>query len=328
MKDSKEKEHRISNLKDMINNMKKDEPVEIEEMEEDAELINYLNEESYEFGDLEIDDEFIYHPGDEKGNAINLEENPINEDFIINAPKTEDDDEVSEVSEVDGFFDDFAEGMGENFDNIINAKIGKTPVLAIVSAIAGAICLIIAGLVFNGRSDRVIDNVISGENHFIVVIFLLIGILLLAYGLYKILGIKNPVSDITDSINSIEKEKESKTNKKEENEEKIIPKSNIPLDKDSYKIGEFNMSDIKNKLKRQKTISKPKTIKTEDKLDEIPPAREKSKENENLTIEEIEEIEYNQVFLESETIDDIFADVEDIDDIEIISINSNEEKKE
>ena len=65
MKDSKEKEHRISNLKSMINNIKDDEIKSIEDIEEDSELIDYLNEEQVDFEELEIDDEFIYHPGDE-----------------------------------------------------------------------------------------------------------------------------------------------------------------------------------------------------------------------------------------------------------------------
>ena len=57
MKDSK-KEHRISNLKDMIDNVK-DEPEEkeeIDDIEEDAELINYLNQDKLDYDKLEIDD--------------------------------------------------------------------------------------------------------------------------------------------------------------------------------------------------------------------------------------------------------------------------------
>ena len=59
MKDSKEKELRISNLKDMIDNVsEEDRTVAPEEIEEDIELINYLNEDPSN-GDYEIDDEFI-----------------------------------------------------------------------------------------------------------------------------------------------------------------------------------------------------------------------------------------------------------------------------
>ena len=41
----------------------------------------------------------------------------------------------------------------------------------------------------------------------------------------------------------------------------------------------------------------------------------------------LEDIEYEQVKLDSETIDDIFAEVEDIEEMPIISIDS-EDKKE
>ena len=85
MKDSKQKEHRISNLKDMISNITNNDGEEETptEMEEDIELINYLKEDDEE--DFEIDDEFIYHPDEDEGDAINLEETPIDEDFIIKA---------------------------------------------------------------------------------------------------------------------------------------------------------------------------------------------------------------------------------------------------
>ena len=60
MKDSKDKEHRISNLKSMINHVKEEEePQPVDDIEEDSELIEYLNEDSIDFDKLEIDDEFI-----------------------------------------------------------------------------------------------------------------------------------------------------------------------------------------------------------------------------------------------------------------------------
>lgn len=326
MKDSKEKEHRISNLKDMINNVKDETPQnELEEIQEDAELIDYLKEESINFDELEINDEFIYHPGDENDHAINLEENPIDEEFIIKPPKEKDieDSDFSEIKEVDDIVGD----VSENFDMFVNAKIGKTPILAIISSILGVILIGISIVIFESRSDRVIDNVASGETNFIFVIVLAIGILLLIYGLYRILGLRNPLKGITDSIDSIDSEKinEEKTSEKKEDAEKIIPKSNIPLDKDSYKIGEFEMDDLKNKLKKPTTSKKPQPV--AENIDEIPPAKEKKESLKGLTAEEIEDIEYEQVKLDSESIDDIFAEVEDIDEIPIISIDS-EDKKE
>ena len=238
MKDSKEKEHRISNLKDMIDNINDNEVIE-EEIEEDLELINYLNEDKDEYEDLEIDDEFIYHPSDDD-NAVNLEENNINEDFIIKTPKEEID--VEDATENEEFFDDFTSDMSESFDNIVHAKIGRTPILAIVSTIIGLILIAISATIFSSRSDRVIDNVVSGETNFISVIFLIFGLLLLIYGLYKIIGFKNPLESLSNSIDSVESDEP--ITKKEEPKEKVIPKSNIPLDKESYKIGEFNLKEF------------------------------------------------------------------------------------
>ena len=320
MKDSKEKEHRISNLKDMIDNINDNEVIE-EEIEEDLELINYLNEDKGEYEDLEIDDEFIYHPSDDD-NAVNLEENNINEDFIIKTPKEEID--VEDATENEEFFDDFTSDMSESFDNIVHAKIGRTPILAIVSTIIGLILIAISATIFSSRSDRVIDNVVSGETNFISVIFLIFGLLLLIYGLYKIIGFKNPLESLSNSIDSVESDEP--ITKKEEPKEKVIPKSNIPLDKESYKIGEFNLKELKNKFKKPSPPKKPAPP-TQEELDKIPPAREKPKEKKGLTADEIEEMEYEQVVREGESIDDIFAEVEDIDEMPIISVDSEDKIK-
>ena len=324
MKDPKEKEHRISNLKDMIDNVKEDAINSNDEIEEDAELINYLNQDKTDYDQLEIDDEFIYHPGDEKESVFNSENNPIDEEFIIKTPKEEDIEEYVESSETNDS-EDIITDMTENFDFFVNAKIGETPVLAIISSIVGAILILISIFVFQSRSDRVIDNVVSGETNFISVIILAIGMLLLFYGVYRILNLKNPIKGITDNINSIDLENNDSKNNMETPNEKIIPSSNILLDKDSYKIGEFSIGDLKNKFKKPSTSKKSVPI-TEN-IDDIPPAKEKEESKKGLIAEEIEDIEYEQAKLDSETIDDIFAEVEDIDEMPIISINS-EDKKE
>ncbi len=325
MKESKEKEHRISNLKDMIDNVKDEkESINFEDIEEDSELISYLNEDNLNYEELEIDDEFIYHPGDEDKSAITLEENPIDEEFIIKTPKSED---INENDEYDEFEDDFVGEISENFDNIINAKIRGKPILAIVSSILGIILLIISVFIFESRSDRVIDNVVAGESSFMFVIFLIVGLFLLCYGIFKVFDIKNPFGNITSRIDSIDNEDEDKKDddntKKEKPSPKVIPKSKIPLDKESYKIGEFDIEDLKTSLKKPTTSSKKPVV--ED-IEDLPPAKEKTPKNDELTAEEIEDIEYEQAKLESESIDDIFAEVEDIEDIEIISIDSKEEK--
>ena len=317
MKDSKEKEHRISNLKDMIDNVTTE---SYDEMEEDSELIDYLNGSDTDFEESEIDDEFIYHPGDEYNDALNLEETPIDEDFIIKAPKSED-VKKDEYTNMEG---DLVGDISENFDNVINAKIKGRPVLAIVSSIIGFVLIIIAIFIFESRSDRVIDNVVAGESSFMFVIFLVIGVFLLIYGVYKLFNIKNPFEKITSSINTIDRDvKEKKDNantKPEEPSQKPIPKSEIPLDKESYKIGEFDVNDLKTSLKKP-TVSNKK-VQFKDTIEDLPPAKEKS-----LSEEEIEEMEYEHAKLESESIDDIFAEVEEIEDMPIISDNSKERKE-
>lgn len=321
MKDPKEKEHRISNLKDMINNVT-DDAMSLDDIEEDSELIDYLNHEK-NFNELEIDDEFIYHPGDDNIYAVNLEENPIDEDFIINTPKPSEENLKSAPEEFEEIEDEITGEISEGFDSLLNAKIGRTPVIGMVSSILGLVFIVISAVIFSSRSEKVIDNVMSGESTFMSVIFAVIGLLLLLYGLYRVIGFKNPLSNIQSSIDTID------NNKKEEKTEtpgNVIPKSNIPLDKESYKIGEFNFKDLKKSLKKPNTLSKPKTTPLEENIEDIPPAKEKPDSKKGLTAEEIDEIEYRKVISDSESIDDIFAEVEDIDDIEIISIDTKEEQ--
>lgn len=326
MKDSK-KEHRISNLKDMIDNVK-DEPEEkeeIDDIEEDAELIKYLNQDKLDYDKLEIDDEYIYHPGDDGENAVNLEENPIDEKYIIKTPK-----EVDDEDDYDDMEEEIVGEISENFDNVINAKIKGRPILAIFSSVIGVILIIISIFIFQSRTERVVDNVVAGETSFMFVIFLIAGAFLLFYGVYRLFNIKNPFEKITTSINTIDQahkdKKDDADTKIEKPSPKTIPKSKIPLDKDSYKIGEFDMNEIKSSLKKPTTSKKNEMPVSKD-VDEIPVKEEKNNKIKDLSEEEIEEIEYEHAKLESESIDDIFAEVEDIEDVPIISIDSKEEKQ-
>jgi len=323
MKESKEKEHRISNLKDMINNVKDDKKVESseieeEEIEEDSELIEYLNEDNLDYEKLEIDDEYIYHPGDEDSHTINLEENPIDEDFIIKTPKTKDVEDIDEISDFEDFSDDFGGEISDSFDQVIHARIHGRPILAIIGSILGVIFLIISIVIFQSRSDRIIDNVVAGETNFMFVIFFILGLFLLLYSVFKFFDLNNPFEQITKSIDSIETIKVDKEEKEtvqtpKEPSPKVIPKSKIPLDKEAYKIGEFDMDDLKFSLKNTDSEKENSENKNDD-------------ETEELTEEEIEK-EYEKAKLETESIDDIFAEVEDIDEIPIISVDSKEEEK-
>lgn len=314
MKDSKEKENRISNLKNMFDHMndeeeKQPEVDEYDDIEEDEELINFLNEGMDEY---EIDDEYIYHPGEDSSNEINLEDDAeIDEEFIIETDINEKLDNKSQiVNEPKGLENE----INESFDNIVNTKIGEKPIFAVISLILGIIFIISSIIVFNSGTERIVDNVVSGENHFLVVSLIIIGALLIIYGAFKIFNIKNPFQSMFDSM---EEDKKDELNKVEEKEEPTIPKSNIPLDKESYKIGEFEMDDLKNTLKNSfsKSIDTPKKLEEEEEdidVENLPPAREKTPDEKGLIKEEIEEKEYEQARLDGESIDDIFADVEDL----------------
>lgn len=330
MKDSKEKEHRISNLKEMINNIKESEEIRLDDnIPEDDELINYLNEDPSEYSELEIDDEFIYRPSEKDSAVVDLEEKPIDDEFIIKTPKVKETEKEDEEDEEE-FDEDLVGEISENFDSFINAQVGGRPILAIVSTILGVILIGISLFIFNSRADRVIDNVVAGETSFAFIIFLAAGALLIFIGLYKLLNIKNPIDSLINKTDTIEDDDEDQPKtpkmKTQKPSPKVIPKSEIPLDKDAYKIGEFNMEDIRKSLKKP-TDSKKKA-KPEENLENIPPAKEKSPKKRGLTTEEIEEMEHDQVILDSESIDDIFAEVEDLEELPIISIDSKDTEEE
>lgn len=323
MKDSKDKENRISNLKNMFDHMNDDETEEkaeekkdeLDDIEEDEELINFLNEGMEEY---ELDDEYIYRPGKDSIEAVNLENDAeIDENFII---ETDINEKIDKESQVVNKASGYEDAINENFDNMVNFKIGEKPILAIVSLILGIIFIVASVIVFNSGTDRIVDNVVSGENNFLVVLLIIIGALLIIYGLFKILNVKNPFDSMFDSMNEDEEPDEKLQKAEEKPEEPTIPKSNIPLDKESYKIGEFDMDELKSSLKKSfsKTVNKPEKtheeVEEEIDVENLPPAREKDPDDKGLIKEEIEERDYEQAQLDGESIDEIFADVEDLKD--------------
>ena len=323
MKDSKDKENRNSNLKNMFDHMNDDETEEkaeekkdeLDDIEEDEELINFLNEGMEEY---ELDDEYIYRPGKDSIEAVNLENDAeIDENFII---ETDINEKIDKESQVVNKASGYEDAINENFDNMVNFKIGEKPILAIVSLILGIIFIIASVIVFNSGTDRIVDNVVSGENNFLVVLLIIIGALLIIYGLFKILNVKNPFDSMFDSMNEDEEPDEKLQKAEEKPEEPTIPKSNIPLDKESYKIGEFDMDELKSSLKKSfsKTVNKPEKtheeVEEEIDVENLPPAREKDPDDKGLIKEEIEERDYEQAQLDGESIDEIFADVEDLKD--------------
>lgn len=353
MKDSKEKEHRISHLKDLMEGVKEtseEKPDDADEIEEyevvDAdELIHELNAEekqNFEEETFEIDDEFIYSPNKDSEEAEILEE--IDEDFIIT---TEINDSETDYEE-DVLYDS-EDKISEQFNNIVHARVGNYPIMAVVSLAVGIILLIVSiFLLITQTSERVIDSVASGELNVIIVIAAFIGILLIIIGIYKLFSLKNPFGDLTKKIDNIEKE-EKKTKKEpqiKEEEKKVIPKSKIPLNREDYKIGEFDISSIKTNFKESSSdIEEIKAIKSEkptfnkttsvDKEinEEEPTHKEeeniepvKEEKEEKKTDNNKEDEEYKKAQLDNESIDEIFSGIEEIEEIPIISVNSKDKK--
>lgn len=353
MKDSKEKEHHISHLKDLMEGVKEtseEKPDDADEIEEyevvDAdELIHELNAEekqNFEEETFEIDDEFIYSPNKDSEEAEILEE--IDEDFIIT---TEINDSETDYEE-DVLYDS-EDKISEQFNNIVHARVGNYPIMAVVSLAVGIILLIVSiFLLITQTSERVIDSVASGELNVIIVIVAFIGILLIIIGIYKLFSLKNPFGDLTKKIDNIEKE-EKKTKKEpqiKEEEKKVIPKSKIPLNREDYKIGEFDISSIKTNFKESSSdIEEIKAIKSEkptfnkttsvDKEinEEEPTHKEeeniepvKEEKEEKKTDNNKEDEEYKKAQLDNESIDEIFSGIEEIEEIPIISVNSKDKK--
>ena len=126
MKDSKDKENRISNLKNMFDHMNDDETEEkaeekkdeLDDIEEDEELINFLNEGMEEY---ELDDKYIYRPGKDSIEAVNLENDAeIDKNFII---ETDINEKIDKESQVVNQASGYEDAINENFDNMVNLKI-------------------------------------------------------------------------------------------------------------------------------------------------------------------------------------------------------------
>lgn len=323
MKDSKDKEHRISDLKNMLNNMKEKSNENQSLSQEDysnndnqdyeivdaQDMIDSLSED-YEYDEeLAIDDEYIYNPNKESNNNHrNLEEdNEIDEDFIIKTNFEE--SNLEEDSSLDYRTHEEYEGFAsEQFDNLVNAKIGKIPLMSLVSVIAGIIFIIGAIITYSNTSQRLIDNVVSGELNVSIVVLLCGGILLIAIGIYKAIGKKSFFKNLTLKMEEAEKTTQTKLNKPA-----TPKKEKKPIKGEAHKIGEFDINEFKEKIPEEPNDS------------EIESSEEKLSEEE---LQEIEEKEYEKATLDTESIDDIFSDMEEIEDISQNRKNNNHMKKD
>lgn len=345
MKDSKEKEHRISNLKDMLDKVSNDNNArnsfEEEQYEEfpaaddddyevvDAEeMINTLSKDynKYPKEELRVDEEFIYKPGASPENQdISSNGEEINENFII---KTKLEDSEFPVEERANFDidtkapyeyddDDF---VSEKFDSFFSKKIRGYSIVSLIFLALGIIFLIISVVLFMSSTTRIVDNVTSGEMNTSGVMFLLVGLFLLLISIYKMRLVKNPFEDVVDSINNIDKDKKdyAKNNAPEDSiEQKPLANDN----KQVKKLGEFDIADFKSKVGQQKEELDGIKHKTEQRHD-IPKQQKTLSKTEETSLEE--EMEYEKALLDNESIDDIFADMDEIEEVPIISIDSKE----
>lgn len=320
MKDSEEKEHRISNLKDMMKNVSNDKYAqdsfeEYDEMEDasdddyevvDAEeMIDILSKDynKYPKEELDVNEEFIFKPGKDSEDKDAAFNNEINGEFIIKTkledsdlpqePQKELDYEEEPKPEFPYDEDDF---LVEKFDGMLNKNIKGYSVIAVASLILGIAFILFSIFLFNFSSPRVVDHVISGETNTTGVIFLLIGLFLTFIGIYKMRVVKNPFEDVVDSIKSVEKDNKNNKTQKDTIEQKPLANDN----KEVKKVGEFDISEFKNKMDTLQgtTNNKQNTISDEE--------------------------EYEKAHLDDESIDDIFAEIDDIDDVPIISVDSKE----
>ena len=362
MKDSKDTEERISDLKNMMHNVKNDDindsldekdVPDVFEVEEDDdyeivdadEMIKELTPEDSSDDPLNepliIDDEYIYNPAehvDEHADDSD-EDSQIDQEYIIQTnfedSQLDDEDEIDEEEMEKSYYDEDDEYISGHFDSVVHARVGKIPVMAVLSTVIGIIFIIIAIYLSTQTASRLVDNVVSGEAITGLLILGIIGLFLVLIGVYKMFSIKNPYESLTKVMDNLEKPEKPSELKKMETEKKpnVLPKSNIPLNKEALKIGEFDPEEHKkrlekpssnfNKIKHQ-TVKKPADNLTkeipEPKKTESPKKVEKPK----LTKKEIDKKEQKKAQLEGESIDDIFAGIEEIEDIPIVSVDSKE----
>lgn len=301
MKDSKEKEQRISNLKDMIERITKEDQSQ-DSFEEDfdefegetddyeivdaEEMIDELSEDynKYSNEELSVDSDLVFKPTTNIANDDENEKDEINDEFIIKT-KLEDSEiqtDTQTIEDDDISYDD-EDFLSEKFDSIFDKKIKGYSITSITSLILGIILILVSIFLFCSSTQRIIDNVMSGEMNSSGVIFLLIGVFLVVLAIYQMKIVKNPFEDVANSISDIEKE--TNDEKQTKSTKKSVP-NNI---KDIEKVGEVDIAELKNNIENR-------------------PTKKQEKKDEDL---------------DDESIEDIFSEMEEVP---IISIDSKEEK--
>lgn len=92
----------------------------------------------------------------------------------------------------------------------------KIPLLLIIGIAIGLIFVLIGILMLSGGSDRVVDNVVFGENAASSVFFILIGFLLIGITIFKVFSKKNIFGGIFNTIGNFESSQNTNIQNKEE----------------------------------------------------------------------------------------------------------------
>ena len=235
--------------------------------------------------ELSLDDEYIYDPNKTSDEAIIL--------------STEKDERfIRKVADKDNDYDDVF--MSKQLDSILKTSIGRFSVLPIIGTVIGILLVIFGIITLGDISQRVIDNVVSGETIVEAIILLALGAIILVVSVIKLFNIKTPLSDLGEEIDNIVNDTTIKTT--EDTDTDFFDEFNRnELEEDFKKLKKtVNPSIFKNKLKKsevKKSTSKQST------LDEHIPQAKK--------IDTKEEEDYRRARLDTESIDDIFKDIEE-----------------
>jgi hypothetical protein len=114
----------------------------------------------------------------------------------------------------------------------------KFPILPILGLAIGILFIMIGTLVFLGNSDKVVDNVISGENSVLSVFIGFIGVIFISLSLLKIFSSRNPFGNVFNVIKDFESEDQGNV------EVELKDYNNIKVESEDHESTEDNTNEI------------------------------------------------------------------------------------
>lgn len=237
--------------------------------------------------EISLDDEYIYDPNKTSDEAK-----------ILSGEK--DEKFIRKVTDKDENYDD--EFMSKQLESILKTSIGRFSILPIIGTVIGILLVIFGIITLDDISQRVIDNVVSGETSVAAIVLLVLGIIILIVSILKLFNIKTPLSDLGDEIDNIVNDTTTKTTE----------------DTDTDFFDEFDRKEMEEEFKKFKKSVNPSIFKNKIKKPESEPEKTTSKQStldehipEAKKINKQEEEEYRRARLDTESIDDIFKDIEE-----------------